>query len=125
METSSKFIVPGILFLLTLVFGFWLSRLGRPYNALVFNVHKLIALGAVIFATIQVYNLLKDTGVQSIVIALVAICILCIISLFATGAFMSIGNLSHAPLLTIHKIALSVLPIAAVSMVYFLAGKLQ
>ncbi|MDL1910475.1 hypothetical protein FBQ81_07245 [Chloroflexi bacterium CFX6] len=125
METSSKFIVPGILFLLTLVFDFWLSRLGKPYNALVFNVHKLIALGAVIFAVLQAYNLLKGAGVQSVVVALVAVCIVCVISLFTTGAFMSIGNLPHAPLLTIHKIALTVLPLAAVSTIYFLIGKPQ
>lgn len=49
------------------------------------------------------------------------------------GAFMSIGNpsagsgqaLPHAPLLTVHKIALTVLPFASAGMVYFLSGSVR
>jgi hypothetical protein len=95
-----------------------------PYNGLLFNVHKLVALGAVVFAVIQTYNLLKGADVPLVVIALAAVCVLCIVALFATGAFMSIGNLPNAPLLTIHRIALIILPLAA-GMVYFLIGKPQ
>jgi hypothetical protein len=40
-----------------------------------------------------------------VVIALAALCVLCVVTLFATGAFMSIGNLPHAPLLLVHRIA--------------------
>jgi hypothetical protein len=38
---------------------------------------------------------------------------------------MSIGSLPHAPLLIVHKIALTILPFAAVSMVYFLSGSVR
>jgi hypothetical protein len=125
MELLSKFILTGILLLITLAFGCWMSRLGKPYNGILFNIHKLAALGAVVFAGIQTYNLLKGANVQGIIIGLAAICLLCVIALFATGAFMSIGNLPHAPLLTVHKIALTLLPFAAVSMVYFLSGSVR
>lgn len=124
METTSKYIVPGILFLFTFTFGFWLSRLGKPYNGLVFNLHKLVALAAVVFIVIQTYNQIKGVGIQPVFLVLAAVCILCIIALFATGALMSIGNLPYTPLLTIHKVALVVLPLAAMGMVYVLAGKL-
>jgi hypothetical protein len=30
MELTNRFIIPGILFLLTLAFGFWLSHAGKP-----------------------------------------------------------------------------------------------
>ncbi|MEW6030632.1 MAG: hypothetical protein ACOYZ8_11705 [Chloroflexota bacterium] len=122
METTSKFAAAGVLLVLTLAFGFGLSRLGKPYNGLVFNVHKLAALAAVVLAVIQTWNLLKGAGVQPIAFALVAVCAVCVIALFATGAFMSIGNLPHAPLLTIHKIALTILPFASAGMIYFLTG---
>ena len=46
MGTASRFALPGALLLITYVSGFWLSALGRPYQGLPFNVHKLIALGA-------------------------------------------------------------------------------
>lgn len=123
MELTSKYIVPGILFLFTFAFGFLLSRLGKPYNGLVFNLHKLVALAAVVFIVIQTYNQIKGVGIQPVFLVLAAVCILCIIALFATGALMSIGNLPHAPLLTIHKVSLVVLPLAALGMVYVLAGK--
>ncbi|MEW6240356.1 MAG: hypothetical protein AB1564_06060, partial [Chloroflexota bacterium] len=99
METTSKFAAPGVLLVLTLAFGFWLSRLGKPYNGLVFNIHKLAALGAVVLAGIQTYNLSKGAGIQGMIIALSVVCVVCVIALFTTGAFMSIGNLPHPPLL--------------------------
>ena len=41
METLSKFTAPGVVFILTLIFGFWLSSTGKPYNGVLFNIHKL------------------------------------------------------------------------------------
>ncbi|MBL0344268.1 hypothetical protein [Candidatus Villigracilis affinis] len=32
MDVLSNFLTLGIVFLLTLAFGFWLSRIGKPYN---------------------------------------------------------------------------------------------
>lgn len=125
METTSKFILPGILLLLALAFGFWLHILGKPYNGLLFNVHKLVALGAVVFAVIQTYNLLKGVDVPLVVVALAAVCVLCVVALFATGAFMSIGNLPNVPLLTMHRIALIVLPLSAATLMYLMVSKGQ
>lgn len=122
METTATFILPGALLLLTYAFGFGLSVLGKPYNGLLFNIHKLAALGAVVLAVIQTYTLLKGAPFQFVVLALAAVWVLCVIALFATGALMSIGNLPHAPLLTVHRIALAALLLATISVVYFLAG---
>src|SRR5271157_2139763 len=55
MDVASKFITPGILFLLTLAFGLWLSHSGKPLNTVFFTAHKLIALAAVIFTGIVIY----------------------------------------------------------------------
>jgi hypothetical protein len=57
MDTITQFTTPGIIFLLTLVFGIWLSNSGKPYNGILFNIHKLIALGAVIATTMQIYKI--------------------------------------------------------------------
>ena len=57
MNILYPFAAPGGLFILTLVFGFWVSRLGKPYNGVLFNVHKLIALGALVVTAIQMVNL--------------------------------------------------------------------
>ena len=61
---------PGIVLLLTLASGIWLSNSGKPLNTAIFTLHKLIALGVVILTAIQFFNLLKNSEVQaSMVIA--------------------------------------------------------
>jgi hypothetical protein len=103
MELANRFITSGILFLLTLVFGFWLSHAGKPYNGLLFNVHKLIALGCVVLAGIQFSKTLHAPN--GLLIALLAVLALCVIVLFASGALMSAGKLDYALMLTIHRVA--------------------
>ena len=89
MGLAAKFVIPGVLFILTLVFGFWLSRSGKPYNGLIFNIHKLIALAAVIVTAIRAFNALKIVEAQPILIVLLIVIGLCAVALFVTGALMS------------------------------------
>ena len=63
---SSKFIVPIILFFLTVAAGFWVSKTGKPYNTGIFTLHKLLALAAVVLAAMVTTNLLKTTSTQPI-----------------------------------------------------------
>ncbi|MBN1934061.1 MAG: hypothetical protein JW934_05330 [Anaerolineae bacterium] len=120
MDTPIKFIIPGIVFLLTLASGVWLSHLGKPYNGFLFSVHKLIALGAVIVMTIQLARTLENADSLALIIALLALAGLCVVALFATGALMSMGKLNYAVMLTIHKIAPVVVVIAMALVVYLL-----
>ena len=123
VETLTKFIIPGIIFLLTLVFGIWLSNSSKPYNGILFNIHKLIALVAVIVTTMQIYMILKGMESQSLVITLVIFAALCVVALFATGAFMSLEKLNYAIILAIHRVS-SVLAIITMStIIYLLTGK--
>ena len=54
--TQLRIACTGLFFLLIFFFGFWLNRSGKPYNLFIFTIHKLIALGAVVFLTMTVYN---------------------------------------------------------------------
>ncbi len=112
MTTLSRFVILGIAFVLTLAFGFWLSRSGRPYGALLFNVHKLLALAAVVVTVILLAGMLKSVDIAALPIALFAVAGLCVVALFGSGALMSAGKVDHALLLTIHRIALVALVIA-------------
>ena len=105
MDMFPKFITPGFAFLLTLGFGVWLSNSGKPYNGILFNIHKLIALGAAILTAIQLYKVLQDTGIQAVPILLVVIAVVCVVALFATGALMSMEKMSYQVSLTIHRLA--------------------
>jgi len=123
MELVNRFIAPGILLLLTIAFGFWLGNAGKPYNGILFNVHKLIALGAVVYAVIQI----SKTGVANSSLLATALILagLCAVALFASGALMSIGKLDYALTLTVHRIAPVVLVIAIAIMIYLFTGKIH
>ena len=123
MGPAVKVLTPGVLFILTLVFGIWLSRSGKPYRGLIFNIHKLIALAAVIVAAIQTFNALKIGEAQPILIVLLIVIGLCAIALFVTGALMSANNADLQPSLTIHKIAPLLAVLAAIGTLYLLGGR--
>ena len=79
----------GVL-LLIIVSGVWLYRIGKPYNGLLFNIHKLVALGAVILTVVRLYQSDPFSKYPVSVVLLIGLAVLSVISLFASGAVMSI-----------------------------------
>jgi hypothetical protein len=123
MGLEAKFVIPGVLFILTLVFGFWLSRSGKPYDGLIFNIHKLIALAAVIVAAIQALNALKIGEAQPLLSVLLIVLGLCVVALFVTGALMSANKATHRATLTIHRIAPLLAVLAALGTLFLLGER--
>ena len=103
----SKLLLPAILFVLTLGFGLWLSLMGRPYNGLLFNIHKLLALGAVVLAGVQVYALMKAAPLAVGSTLLTAAAALGVLALFFSGAMLSMGRMEHTLALMIHRVGLA------------------
>ena len=122
MDILFRFITPGTIFLLTLIFGIWLSKYGKPYNVMIFNVHKLTALAAVIVTAIQIYRVSKVMESQTLIIVLAVFIGLCAAALFATGALMSLEKLNYDILLAIHKITPILAVLAMVAIIYLLPG---
>jgi hypothetical protein len=123
MSIIPNFLITGILFLLTLAFGFWLSHAGKPYNSLLFTVHKLIALGGVIYAGWQFFQWTKAANAPRTLTVLLVTAALCVIALFVSGALMSGGKLDYALMLTIHRVAPGVLAICCALALYLLVRK--
>jgi hypothetical protein len=102
-----------------------LSKAGKPYNGILFNLHKLIALGAVVTAVVQFSKILKTAdSLALLIVVLLVVATLCIVALFASGALMSLGKLDYTLTLTIHRIAPVVLTIALGLVAYLLGRKL-
>jgi hypothetical protein len=112
MNVLSVFILPGIIFIIMLAFGFWLSHLGKPYHGLLFNIHKLLALGAVVVTALQVSRFLKNTGAPGLVLVLLLVAGLCVIALFASGTLLSLDRLSYDVMRNVHRVATVVLVLA-------------
>jgi hypothetical protein len=120
METLSRLLNPILGFLLTLVFGFWLSWSGKPYNGLLFNIHKLIALATVILSVMGVAQMLKVMDAGTAVILLLVITALSVIALFISGALLSAGKGAYSMMKSIHNISPFVMVIAMGYTVYLL-----
>jgi hypothetical protein len=123
METALKFLTPGIVFLLTLASGVWLSSSGKPLNSILFNLHKLTALAAVILLVIQFVNTFKGTHPQSLLIAMIVLAGVCVLALFITGAMMSIGIPAYALILVIHRVAMALMTVSLAETIYLLTGR--
>ncbi len=123
MSTSvSRIVIVGLLFLFTFVFGIWLSNTGKPYNSVLFNIHKLIALGAVIATAVTVYHLRANVEIRTLILGTIVITGLLFLALFVSGALLSIGKPEHAAILTIHRVAPLLAVIAAALTLYLLVG---
>ena len=120
MDTLSKFAFPGILLALTLAFGFWLSSAGKPYNGLLFNVHKLVALGGVIYTGWRFSQWLNGVNIPVALTVLLVAVVLCVIALFASGGLLSVGKLDYAWMLTTHRVGLAALVVMLGAVVYLL-----
>ena len=102
----SKFIICALLFLFTLISGVWLTHSGKPYNGVAFNIHKLIALAAVIVIGISINNLYKAMDPKAFgVLFIIAIAGLLFLALFITGALLSIGKPASEAILRAHQVA--------------------
>lgn len=114
MNNPPIFSLPALLFLLTLVFGLWLSHFGKPYKISLFNIHKLIALGAVVVLVIQLPKILESADSMTLFRALLLAAAVCVLALFISGAMMSAGKLDYTHMRTIHRFASGILGIALV-----------
>lgn len=92
------------------IFGFWLHRSGKPYPALLFNLHKLIALGAgvvLVLVLIQLNRALPFTPVQW---GMLAVTVLCFAALAVSGGLLSASESMPHAVLWVHQVG----PFAAV-----------
>jgi hypothetical protein len=123
METALKFLTPGIVFVLTVATGVWLSRSGKPLNMAIFTIHKLIALAVVVVTAMQMYTVLKGSNPQALLVGLIILAGICVVALFVTGALLSQAKPVSDILLTIHKVAPILAVIAMAAAFYLLAGR--
>ena len=84
--------------------GFWLTRSGKPYNQILFNIHKLIALAAVILFVITLFQVNRVTTLNALQVVAGVVTGLIFVGLFVTGALVSIDKPVHNIVFTLHHI---------------------
>ncbi len=105
-QSMFRVLLCGLLFVLTLISGVWVSSSGRPFNAAVFTVHKLIALATTVAVGFNVYRLYKEVDTRAFADAgLIGLTAIAFVSLFASGALLSSGRPAGSILLRLHQAA--------------------
>ena len=105
MSISSQIILTGVLFLLIIGSGIWLSRLGKPYKTGIFTLHKLVAFTASVFSIVLIFNLFMTVKPNNLIFLFFLAAGISVAALFATGALLSAGKLSYSALKITHIIA--------------------
>jgi hypothetical protein len=102
----TKFAGVGLFFVVIFVSGFWLSHSGRPYSALFFNIHKLIALAGVVFLGWTIYQARGTALFDTLAIGALVLTGLCAVITIVSGGLQNIEPplAFQAALGVIHKI---------------------
>ena len=119
---SSKVAYAGIGFLLTLISGVVLSKMGRPLNSAVFGAHKIIAVGTIVLIGLNIRDLAQVVGLQAVHPALIWGTGLLLLVLVVSGSLLSFDKLVLPLTLRVHQIVpLLALAFSALS-IYLLAN---
>lgn len=125
MQTiDSQTLIAGLLFPITLASGVWLSSAGKPYNSLLFTIHKLVALGAVLSTAIALNHLRTAVDMTALALGAIVLTGALVLGLFITGALLSIGKPDHMAILTVHRVAPLLVTVSAATAIYLLAKQL-
>ena len=121
--STTKLIGIGVLFVGIFFFGFWLSRTGKPYNGLLFNLHKLIALGTLIFLGVLVYRANQAAPLGGLVWTVGILSGLLFLGTMITGGLLDIDKPLPAALATVHHITPYLAVLATVLTLFLVFGR--
>lgn len=102
-----KFYPITALLVLIVFFGIWVNRTGKPYHGILFNIHKLLALGAVVLTAVRLFRLDPFGTFPTLNLILLGLAVLGVVALFATGAVMSIQDDVKSVFQWVHGISMA------------------
>ena len=100
---TSKIISTGVLFLCVFLSGLWLNRSGRPINTIILTIHKLIALGTLIFIGVTVYQINQTAQLSTAAIVATVMTGIFFIATIIAGGLLSLDKPVSA-MSIVHKV---------------------
>ncbi len=101
--------------------GFWLSHAGKPYGAILFNVHKVISVVVAVVLGVAVYQGAKADAVGALGWLLIVLAGVAFIAMIATGGVMSAVETPPAIAKTVHRIAPYATTLFTVAVLFLMA----
>ena len=113
-------VVTGILLLLICLSGIWLKRAGRPLNAGISAIHKLIGVGAGVFLIMTLVRMNDATPLTTGQWVAVVAAAACFVGTVATGGLLSTDKPATPLLTALHRIIPALTVVATAGLMYVL-----
>jgi hypothetical protein len=115
----------GLFFLFIFLSGFWLSRSGKPYSAIIFNIHKLIGLAAGVFLVMTVYQIHQVAPLGPVEITAIVVTVLFFVGTVTAGGLLSIDKPMPAAISMMHKLFPYLTALSTAVTLYLLLSRKQ
>ena len=112
-----KIIGNSALVLATIITGIILHRTGRPYNGLIFTIHKLVTIAFVILIARILIVHIHSHGTTALFLTLLVLSALSVIILAFSGGAMSLDKMYNS-MLIVHRIATAIFIVCIAGIFY-------
>jgi hypothetical protein len=124
MDTDQlRVVVTGLSFVFIFLSGYWLSRSGKPYSAIVFNIHKLVglAIGVFLIMTVRQVHQVAPLGLADIIAIVVTV--LLFVGVVAAGGLLSVDKPMPVAVSMVHKLLPYVAVLSTAVTLYLLLNR--
>lgn len=87
-----RVVIVGLSFLFIFLSGFWLRRTGKPYNGLIFTIHKLVGLAMGVFLIMTIKQVHQVAPLGPVEITAIVVTALFFAATVTMGSLLSIGK---------------------------------
>lgn len=103
MADHNYFLFIG-LFIVIFGLGYWLARLGKPYNVAIQTVHKLVGVGVFVYLIFSAVQINKGSPLNVGQFIILVVNSIFFLLLIATGGMLATENEFPRVVLMVHKI---------------------
>ncbi len=100
--TQSRVVVAGLLFVFIFLFGFLLTRAGKPYPTFLFTIHKLAAVGAAVWVGIAIFRINQVAPLSQMQVLAIAVTGSLFVLMMASGGVISAVKSAPSIAVTLH-----------------------
>jgi hypothetical protein len=108
--TQVRVVGAGLLMVVILLSGLWVSGSGKPYSTFPFTIHKLAGLAVGVLLGVIVYHANEVAPLGAVEIAAIVVTVLCFVGTVVAGGVLSVAKETPAIVLRLHQI----IPVLAV-----------
>jgi len=115
-----KLATNSILYILIIISGIWMARIGKPYNPVAFNLHKFIALGFIVYTIVISKNLIKSVEMSPTCWALLILAGFFVLLILVSGGIISSKEAVMQPLVLMHKLSSGLALVSIITWFYLM-----